>query len=338
MAQYKPWLKMWVEWLHDPKMLKLTLAEAGAWWKLVTLARECGDDGRLVNGHGAPLDLKDIMATCHITSSAACKAFHAMLKKMESDKSLKWDGTTLVIINFKKRQEKTASETPEAVRDRVAKWRREHKVVTTLPLPLPDPSSPTPPLSTKESKDIRVTELECNAVTPVTLEVFGDTNETRKPLQTGLGESGESLGRPLASPLADKIMAEVSKLYAENISEITSPIADELRDFCENYQGQLEWISLAFGEALSLNKRNWRYIRAILEDWEQKGGPSGRAAQKLKRRAEGKAGETRGRVGGEPRERGSGAHQRDPLAGAREQGWEVLGGDESEGTAPGKTD
>ena len=144
MAQHKPWLKLWVEWLHDPKMLKLSLAEAGAWWKLVTLARECGDDGRLANGQSAPFDLKDIMTTCHITRSADCKAFNSMLKNMEAQGSLKWDGTTLVITNFKKRQEKAASDTPEAIKNGSLGGGRSRRVkrksrYSRRPLLPPDP-------------------------------------------------------------------------------------------------------------------------------------------------------------------------------------------------------
>ena len=41
-----PWLKMWVEALDDPKLIKLSLAERGAWWGLLKLVRKCEDGGR----------------------------------------------------------------------------------------------------------------------------------------------------------------------------------------------------------------------------------------------------------------------------------------------------
>ncbi|NVM23480.1 MAG: hypothetical protein HWN68_17075, partial [Desulfobacterales bacterium] len=60
MAKFQPWLKMWVEWVDDPKMLSLTLAEQGVWWRLCTLAKKCMADGFLAKGNGAPLSLDEI--------------------------------------------------------------------------------------------------------------------------------------------------------------------------------------------------------------------------------------------------------------------------------------
>jgi len=51
-------------------------------------------------------------------------------------------------------------------------------------------------------------------------------------------------------------------LYEQNIGLLTPPIADELRQAEQTYPAG--WIEEAFREAVSLNKRSWRYIRAIL--------------------------------------------------------------------------
>lgn len=72
---------------------------------------------------------------------------------------------------------------------------------------------------------------------------------------------------------SDKILAEISTLYSENIGVIKPALADELREFCESFRGPVAWIKPAFKEALSRNKKSWGYVRAILEDWEEKGGP-----------------------------------------------------------------
>ena len=58
-------------------------------------------------------------------------------------------------------------------------------------------------------------------------------------------------------------------LYEENIGMLTPMIADELREAEKLYPG--DWISDAIKEAVSLNKRNWRYIARILENWSTKG-------------------------------------------------------------------
>ncbi len=58
-------------------------------------------------------------------------------------------------------------------------------------------------------------------------------------------------------------------LYEENVGAITPLIADQLKDAEERYPA--EWVREAFREAVSLNKRNWRYIEAILRRYEAEG-------------------------------------------------------------------
>ncbi len=82
-------------------------------------------------------------------------------------------------------------------------------------------------------------------------------------------------------------------LYEQNIGPLTPLIADELREAEQDYP--LDWIEEAFHEAVSLNKRNWKYIRAILERWRAEGikDTAGRKPQEADRRRyiEGKYGE-----------------------------------------------
>ena len=149
MAKYKPWLKMWVEWVDDVKMLALTLAEQGAWWRLCALAQKCVADGALVKGNGSPLSLDEITDAIRIKTKADRKVFDSMVQKMSEQGSLHWNSNTLVITHFADRQAKTASETPEAVRDRVRRYREKH--VTENPLP---------PLQEREDIDIEEEEEE----------------------------------------------------------------------------------------------------------------------------------------------------------------------------------
>lgn len=58
-------------------------------------------------------------------------------------------------------------------------------------------------------------------------------------------------------------------LYEQNIGMLTPMIADELREAEQQYP--VEWVRDAIKEAVSLNKRNWRYITRILEGWATKG-------------------------------------------------------------------
>jgi DnaD/phage-associated family protein len=68
----------------------------------------------------------------------------------------------------------------------------------------------------------------------------------------------ESAGRP-----------NIFTLFEQNIGMLTPLIAEELREAEETYPA--EWIEEAFREAVRLNKRNWKYIRAILERWSTEG-------------------------------------------------------------------
>ena len=85
----------------------------------------------------------------------------------------------------------------------------------------------------------------------------------------------------------------VFALYEQNIGMLTPLIADELREAEQTYP--VEWIEEAFREAVSLNKRSWKYIRAILERWrtEGRGDEAGQRPSEVERRRyiEGKYGE-----------------------------------------------
>lgn len=77
----------------------------------------------------------------------------------------------------------------------------------------------------------------------------------------------------------------VFTLYEQNIGVLTPLIADELREAEQVYPAS--WIEDAFREAVSLNKRSWRYIRAILERWRAEGRAEGdgkRSAEAERRR------------------------------------------------------
>jgi DnaD/phage-associated family protein len=62
-------------------------------------------------------------------------------------------------------------------------------------------------------------------------------------------------------------------LYEENIGLLSPMIAEELKQAEKLYPPS--WIEEAFKEAVSLNKRSWRYICRILERWAAEGKESG---------------------------------------------------------------
>jgi DNA replication protein len=66
---------------------------------------------------------------------------------------------------------------------------------------------------------------------------------------------------------------DIFTLYEQNIGMLTPMIADELRDAERLYPET--WIRDAIKEAVSLNKRSWRYIAKILERWSAEGKSDG---------------------------------------------------------------
>jgi DnaD/phage-associated family protein len=73
----------------------------------------------------------------------------------------------------------------------------------------------------------------------------------------------------IAQPRVAIERPNVFRLYEQNIGMLTPLIADQLIEAIELYPER--WIEDAIGEAVSLNRRNWRYIQRILQRWETEG-------------------------------------------------------------------
>ncbi len=58
-------------------------------------------------------------------------------------------------------------------------------------------------------------------------------------------------------------------LYEQTVGPLTAILSEDLIDAEKTYPA--EWIEEAFHEAASRNKRNWKYIHAILERWRTEG-------------------------------------------------------------------
>lgn len=58
-------------------------------------------------------------------------------------------------------------------------------------------------------------------------------------------------------------------LYEQNIGLVTPIVADRLVEAMQHYPEQ--WIEDAISEAVSYNRRSWRYIQRILENWATEG-------------------------------------------------------------------
>jgi DNA replication protein len=61
----------------------------------------------------------------------------------------------------------------------------------------------------------------------------------------------------------------VFRLYEQNIGLLTPLIADHLIDALETYP--IDWIEAAVSESVAYNRRSWRYVQRILEQWASDG-------------------------------------------------------------------
>jgi len=75
--------------------------------------------------------------------------------------------------------------------------------------------------------------------------------------------------------------SNIFALYEQNIGMITPIIAEELKEADKLYPPQ--WIEEAFKEAVTLNKRSWKYIARILERWASEGKDSGEHRRDIKK-------------------------------------------------------
>jgi DnaD/phage-associated family protein len=246
MARPKPWLKLWNEWVHDPKLIPLSLAERGAWSLLLSLAQECAADGHIVKGNGNPMTLQEIANCLHIKGEDF-GAFEAMVYKMGEEGSIRQNGDgSLFVVHFQERQELVLSSTKEAVRERVREYRQRQRNVTGTPLQERE--------SSKEKEDTdkdiyKEEEEECNDVTSLHFRYCNG-----------------------------KAVTGIFGAYEKNIGMLTPMITDRINDAIENYPPA--WIIDAIAEAVKQNKRSWAYAEAILKRWESEGrDDNGKARQ-----------------------------------------------------------
>lgn len=90
-------------------------------------------------------------------------------------------------------------------------------------------------------------------------------DENRRRARAGLTLAGEAGVEPVLRPERPNIFG----LYEQNVGLVTPIIADRLVEALERYPES--WITEAIGEAVSYNRRSWRYIQRILENWATEG-------------------------------------------------------------------
>lgn len=121
-------------------------------------------------------------------------------------------------------------------------------------VPLSDPKgSAVVPLSTTRLYPFT------NADVPLSVPESGTPKESVK--ETSLKEK-------------DVIFLLIGKLYGETVGVLDQGHAAEIAEFCRTVDVPAEWVTIAFAEAAKREKRSWGYVRQILLNWKQDGGPA----------------------------------------------------------------
>ncbi len=93
---------------------------------------------------------------------------------------------------------------------------------------------------------------------------------TGKDLLVQLQEGSQTLDQlKIVSCLPVPERLNIFRLYEANIGPLTPMMAEMLK--ADALEFPAEWIEDAVGEAVERNIRNWRYVRAILKTWKEKG-------------------------------------------------------------------
>jgi len=76
-----------------------------------------------------------------------------------------------------------------------------------------------------------------------------------------------------APPAVEPERPTIFRLYEQNIALLTPLIAEQLVRAMETYPR--DWIEDAIAEAVSYNRRSWRYVQSILQTWATQGRDDG---------------------------------------------------------------
>jgi DNA replication protein len=95
------------------------------------------------------------------------------------------------------------------------------------------------------------------------------------------GEFPQLVLAPRKGEGVETVPPDIFSLYEQNIGMLTPMIAEELQEAEKLYPA--EWIESAFKEAVSLNKRSWKYIARILERWAIEGKDDGKPGRYFKK-------------------------------------------------------
>lgn len=118
-----PWVKLYTDFLDDPKVGFLSDAAQLLFVKLILMAGECDAEGYIANGE-TPLTQQQIAWRLRI----APESFAAALAELAQAGLVREDDGLILVTNFQKRQDRSQSEKREMWRERKRRQREAQNV------------------------------------------------------------------------------------------------------------------------------------------------------------------------------------------------------------------
>jgi hypothetical protein len=129
-----PWIRVYTELLHDPKMRRLTTIQKWIWVGMMLMAGDAPERGKLKIADGLPFTNADLSAALDLDlTNDEYGEMEIALEKFTELKMIEIDESgTIIIRNFEKRQYDSPSDHPAAVAKRVKRHREKkcNEVVT----------------------------------------------------------------------------------------------------------------------------------------------------------------------------------------------------------------
>ena len=104
MTWKRPWIKLWVEMLDDPKYLDLETAQKVIWVNLLLATTRSPQPGSMLRPNGQAMNPEQIHAAVR-TNPLAPEEFMATLAHFESMGMVHWDEDVLIITHWHERQD-----------------------------------------------------------------------------------------------------------------------------------------------------------------------------------------------------------------------------------------
>jgi len=176
MTWNRPWIKLWVDLLDDPKIVTLTESQRWVWVALLLMTTRSPEPGKLLDKAGRPMTTK-LMWAFSRPNDLTLPDFEEAIDLFVAQDMATWQGDVLVITNWHRRQDVEGSaERMRRLRDRRRAGDGNRDDVTP---PTVTPGVTVTPHQPRLSDDVTGPSVtDCDEVTP---EVTGDVT----PLGTG---------------------------------------------------------------------------------------------------------------------------------------------------------